>query len=81
MAKAILEFDLTDSDDRMEHLRALKSLDMALALNKIAYNTKSGIENEIEFKKLSAYDAVDRVFQIIWDEMNDRGINMNELIC
>jgi hypothetical protein len=81
MAKAILEFDLTDRDDRMEHMRALKALDMALVLHQIAYNTKKGIENEIEFNKLDAYDAVDKVFQRFWDEMNEHGINLDELIC
>ena len=33
MAKAILEFDLNDPDDQMAHLRAVKSLDMALVLS------------------------------------------------
>ena len=40
MAKAILKFDLTDPDDRMEHKRAMQSLDMALALWQIMYNSR-----------------------------------------
>ena len=32
MAEAILKYDLNDSDDAMAHMRAIKSLDMALAL-------------------------------------------------
>jgi hypothetical protein len=80
MAKAILEFDLNDSDDAMAHLRAIKSLDMALVLWEMAYNTKKGIENEIEFKELSAYDAVDRIFSKLWDEMNEHGVILDDLI-
>ena len=30
--KATLEFDLSDPDEKMEHLRCIKSLDMALAM-------------------------------------------------
>ncbi len=40
MAKGILEFDLNDADDNMAHKRAVKSLDMALALWDITHNTK-----------------------------------------
>jgi hypothetical protein len=80
MAKGILEFDLNDMDDSRAHLRAVKSLDMALVLWEMAHNTKKGIQNEIEFKELSAYDAVDRIFSKFWEEMNERGINLDELI-
>ncbi len=38
--KATLEFDLTDPDDRMEHFRCVKSLDMAIVLFEILHNTK-----------------------------------------
>ena len=80
MAKAIIEFDLNDPDDNMAHMRAVKSLDMALVLWEMAYNTKKGMHNDIEFNKLDAYDAIDKVFQILWDQMNERGINLDELI-
>ena len=39
--KAILEFDLTDKDDREEHLRCVKSLDMALAIGDIVEYARS----------------------------------------
>ena len=80
MAKAILEFDLNDPDDQMAHLRAVKSLDITLVLWEMAYNTKKSIHNQIEFDKLDAYDAVDKVFEKFHEEMNDRGINLDELI-
>ena len=42
MAKATLEFDLNEPDDVLAHLRAVKSLDLALALWDIVHNTKKG---------------------------------------
>jgi hypothetical protein len=33
--KAILEFNLDDNDDRVSHLRAIKALDMALAISEL----------------------------------------------
>jgi hypothetical protein len=78
--KAILKYDMSDPDDIMAHLRAVKSLDMALLLWELAYNTKKSIQSEIEHNKLDAYDAVDKVFDKLWHEMNERGINLDELI-
>ena len=40
MATATLTFDLTDTDDRQEHLRCVKSLDMALVIWDIVYEIK-----------------------------------------
>lgn len=80
MAKAILEFDLNEIDEQMSHLRAIKSLDMALVLWELVYNTKKQICNEIEFENLHAYDAIDRLFEKIHSELNDRGLNMDQLI-
>jgi len=41
MAKAILKYDLTDPDDRLEHLRAIKATDMALVIWDFVYNSKN----------------------------------------
>jgi hypothetical protein len=79
--KAILEFNMDDSDDEMAHLRAIKSLDMALVLWELAYNTKKSIHNQIEFQEIKdPYEAVDKVFEKLWEEMNERGINLDQLI-
>ena len=80
MAKAILEYDLNDQDDTMAHLRAVKSLDMALVLWEMAYNVKKRINNQIEFEKLDAYDAVEKIFEKLHEELNDHGINLDELV-
>lgn len=83
MAKAIIEYDLNDFDDEMAHKRAIKSLDMALAIWEIVYNVKKRINNRIEFDELldlSQYDIVDLVYEHICDELKKRSINIDELI-
>jgi hypothetical protein len=80
MAKATLEFDLNDPDDTMAHLRAVKSLDMALVLWEMAYNVKKRIQTQSEIEKLDSYDAIEKVFEKFWEEMNARGINLDNLV-
>ena len=81
MPKAIMEFDLNDPDDQMAHLRAIKSLDMALVLWEMAYNAKKRIQYQIEGSNIeNPYEAVDKVFEKLWEELNEHGINLDELI-
>jgi hypothetical protein len=80
MAKAILEFDLNDSDDTMAHLRAVKSLDMAMALWDIVHNSKKGLEWSMEGKEIDKYDALELVYKKIHEILDDHNINTDELI-
>jgi hypothetical protein len=81
MAKAILEFDLTDSDDMMEFERVMKATDMALVLWQLVFNAKKQIFNEIEFEKIeSPYDAIDKFYERLYLELDDHGLNMDKLI-
>jgi hypothetical protein len=85
MAKAILEFDLNDHDDAMEFKRCTQSLDMALAIWEILYNTRKQLHNEAEFEKdgansLDVFDGIDMVYDRIFDIMNQKGINIDDLI-
>lgn len=80
MAEAILKFDLNDSDDIMAHKRAVKSLDMAIALWEITHNTKKGLEWSLEGKELDKYDTLELVFEKIYEILNDNNINTDELI-
>jgi hypothetical protein len=86
MAKAILEFDLNDPDDRMEHRRAVQSVDLALALWEIHYNTRKSVELTIEEremkgeKEMSAYDAMWLYSEKIAEAMKRRNIDIDQLI-
>ena len=71
--KARLTFDLSDPDDKMEFMRCVKSLDMALLLWDVLYNTKKKFSENNE-------DLLDDIFKHIWDLAQERGINIDELI-
>lgn len=80
MSKAILEFDLNEPDDRMEHLRAVKSLSLASAIWDITHNTKKGLEWAMEGKEMDKYEVLDMVFDKIYEILEDNNINIEELI-
>jgi hypothetical protein len=80
MAKATLTFDLTDPDDVMEHKRAVKSLDMAMALWDIVHNTKKGLEWSMEGKEMDKYDTLEMVYEKINEILDNHNINTDELI-
>jgi hypothetical protein len=78
--KAILEFDLNDPDDRLEHMRAIKSFDMAIALYEIQLNSYKELERLIEHQNLSAIDTLDKVFERINEVLDKHGIKIDDLI-
>ena len=81
--KATLTFDLTDPDDRMEHLAAVKSRDMAIVLWDINYNLKKEchLKAEGSKKKLSNYEVIEMVFEKIRDLLDETNIVPDELTC
>ena len=80
MAKATLEFDLNEPDDVLAHLRAVKSLDLALALWDIVHNTKKGLEWSMEGKEIDKYDALELVYEKIHEILGDHNIITDDLI-
>jgi hypothetical protein len=85
MATATLTFDLSDIDDRMEHLKCLNSDNMASAIWELVHNTKNGIMNEIEFglergEIIDQYDAVNMVFNSIKAILSDNNVNIEEYV-
>ncbi len=80
MAKAKIEYDLNDIDDRYAHLRAVKSLDLALAIWDITHNTKKALEWSMEGKEMDKYDALEMVYDKIHEILDEHNINIDELI-
>jgi hypothetical protein len=80
MAKATLEFNLNETDDIKAHLRAVKSLDMAIALWEIIHNTKKGLEWSLEEKELDKYDTLELVFDKIHEIIKEHNIDLDELM-
>ena len=79
---AKLEFDLDDADDRMAHLRCVKSTDMAIVLFEIAHNLKRQLEHRFESQPQprDVFDGVEETFREIHKLMDYHGINIDELI-
>jgi hypothetical protein len=73
MPQATLTFDLNDSEDRMAHLRAVQSIDMAIALFHILYNSKKEMENKTGLD-------LDEVWEHLHQICADNNVNIDKLI-
>jgi len=82
MAKAILEFDLNDHEDRMAHLRCVKSTDMAIALFEITRNLRKKCEHICGSMEADSdqHDGVYLTFEQINELLDEHDINIDELI-
>ena len=80
MPQATLKYDLSDPDDFVAHLRAIKSLDMALAIWNIVHNTKKSLHRTIGETDLSPDDVIDEVYKKIYEILDDHNIDSEELI-
>jgi hypothetical protein len=81
--KATLSYNLNDPDDRMAHMRAVKSLDMASALFEITRNLKRRIEDRFENvdnTNNDVFDGIHEVFDEIYNILEDNNIDIDELI-
>jgi hypothetical protein len=80
--KAKLEFDLNDSEDKMSHMRCVKSTDMAIVLFELTHNLKKRLERRFESqqKELDEFDVIDETFMEIRNLLDSHGINISELI-
>ena len=83
--ESTLKFNLNDFDDRMAHLRCVKSMDMALTLFDIS-NLFKVLENEIEVREYAEQPPMTNEEVIEWfrvtifEVMNNYNINLDELI-
>jgi hypothetical protein len=80
MAEGILKYDLNEFDDIMAHKRAVKSLDMAMALWNITHNTKKSLEWSMEGKEMDKYDALEMVYEKIYEILDEHNIKIDDLI-
>lgn len=80
MAKAVIEYNLNDIEDVYAHKRAIKSLDLTLALWEIIHNTKKGLEWSMEGKEIDKYDALELVYEKIHEIITEHNIDLEDLI-
>ena len=78
--KGILKFDLNDFDDKQAHLRAVKSLDLVLALMDIGGELRAKVKyapDDMSEDTINAYqDIRDEYFRIL----SKYGIDIDELV-
>lgn len=80
MAKAILEFDLNDSDDAETHKRMLKSLDMILVLWDFDNYLRDQLKYNEEGLTGDQYDVLDKARVKLYEILNERNISFDELL-
>lgn len=83
MAIALIKYDLSDQDDRMEFDRANKSLDMAMMLWELMYNYKKKFYRQLETDDKytdSHFELIDSVFKSIYELAEEHNINIEEII-
>ena len=75
-------YNLNDPDDRMAHMRAIKSLDMASALFEITQNLRKKVIRRFEDdeKEYDEFDGIQEVFDRIHEILGDNNIDIDELI-
>jgi hypothetical protein len=80
--KATLTYNLDDPDDRLSHLRAVKSTELAVCLWEICHNTFRKVEGRIDCGELnSPYDVIERVKSDINNIVAANGIDIDNLIA
>ena len=78
--KAILEFNLDEQDDRVAHLRAVKALDVAIALWDIEQHLRAQTKYAPDSMSSEVYDALQETRDKFYEIMNERSIDLDELL-
>lgn len=74
--KATLQFNLEDEEDRMAHLRCVKSLDMALAMWEFA----GALRNIVDTSEDGKWIDEKEVWKAWGEVLEKRGISFDEII-
>jgi len=78
--KAIIEFNLDDPEDLHRYELMNKAMDLAGALWDITHNTKKSLEYQFqEIENLDAYDALDKIYERIYEILEDHDVNIDKL--
>lgn len=78
--EAILKFNLNETDDTLAYTRCNKSLDMAVALWQICHNTRKSLLYNCDTNEMNSYQAVNMVFDRIYEILDEHNVNLDELI-
>ena len=80
MSKAILTFDLSDGDDRMEFERMMKAKDMAMVLWEIDMNGYRKFTKYNDRQEGAYQEGIEEVFEYIRELLKEHQIDVEQLI-
>ena len=75
--EAILKFDFNDPDDKREHERMLKSMDMHLALWDISQELRSKVKYAPDSMSEDEYKAWEQAQEMFYRIINEYTINLD----
>jgi hypothetical protein len=78
--KAKLIFNLNEPDDQIEYNRVNKSLDMVNALWHFLYNSKKQLLMDVENEDVDKFDAVELVYDRLFELLEEHDVNVNKLV-
>ena len=74
--KATIEFDLHDPEDKREHQRMLKSMDMHLALWNISQELRSKVKYASDSMSKDEYEAWEQAQEMFYRIINEYTIDL-----
>jgi len=80
VSKATLTFDLNDSDDRVEYMRMIKAVDMAMALWELHMNGYRKFTKYNDRQEGAYQEGIEEVFEYIRELMKEHQIDVEQLI-
>ena len=78
--KAILEFDLNEADDMIEHKRCIKALDICLAIWEMDQYLRTKTKYESDGMTEEEYNAYETMREKLRELLEERSISFDELI-
>lgn len=79
--KAILEFDLDNPEDLLAYERCNRSLEMAIFMFEFLLNKRKKFQHIADISEnISAVEMVELIFDDMWAEAEDNGIDVDKLI-
>ena len=80
MSTATMIFDLSDMDDRLEHLRCVKSKDMAMMLWELDTNAYRKFTKYNDRQEAAYQEGIEEVFEYIRDLFKEHHVDPDKLI-
>ena len=75
--KAVLEFDLQDIEDRIEHQRMLKAKDMSIALWDMSQELRKKVKYAPDDLSEDTYKAYEEIQDIFYGILNQNNIDLD----